>query len=54
MTRFEVRKNFLDQYERQLAGGKAHEEHWIPAKDLEAFNAAIVGKIEVVRTFSEE
>ncbi len=54
VTRFEVRKDFLDQYERQLAGGKAHEEYWIPAEDLDAFNAAIVGKIEVVRTFPEE
>jgi len=54
VTRFEVRKDYLDQYERQLAGGKAHEEYWIPAEDLDAFNAAIVGKIEVVRTFPEE
>ncbi|MEL1249871.1 hypothetical protein [Aurantiacibacter gilvus] len=53
VTQFKVRKDFLDQYERQLAGGKAHEEYWIPAEDLDAFNAAIVGKIEVVRTFPE-
>ncbi|QZH76535.1 MAG: hypothetical protein JY451_03460 [Erythrobacter sp.] len=54
VTRFEVRKDFLDRYERQLAGGRAHEEYWIPAEDLPGFNAAIVGKIEVVRTFPEK
>ena len=53
VTRFEVLKAFLDKYEPQVAGGKAHEEYWIPAEDLAALNAAIVGKIEVVRTFPE-
>jgi hypothetical protein len=28
-----------------------HREYWIPAEDLGAFNAAIVGEIEVVRCF---
>ena len=54
VTRFEVRKDFLDRFERQLAGGREHEEYWIPAEDLEAFNNAIIGKIEVVRKFPEE
>ena len=53
VTRFEVRKDFLDQYDVQQAGGKAHEEYWIPAEDIDAFNAAIVGTIEVVRSFPE-
>jgi hypothetical protein len=51
VTRFEVRKDFLGRYEVQEAGGRAHREYWIPAEDLEAFNAAIVGEIEVVREF---
>ena len=54
VTRFDVRKDYLDQYEAQLAGGRDHEEYWIPAEDIDAFNAAIVGTIEVVRTFPEE
>ena len=33
-------------------GGIAHQEYWIPAEELDAFNAAIVGHIEVARTFS--
>jgi hypothetical protein len=51
VTRFEVRADFLAQYEVQDAGGKAHQEYWIPAEELDAFNAAIVGRIEVVREF---
>lgn len=51
VTRFAVRKDFLDRYQVQEAGGRAHREYWIPAEDLDAFNAAIVGEIEVVREF---
>lgn len=51
VTRFEVRSDFLVRYEVQKAGGREHREYWIPAEDLDAFNAAIVGLIEVVRAF---
>jgi hypothetical protein len=51
VTRFEVLKSFLDNYDVQEAGGRAHCEYWIPAEDLPAFNAAIVGEIEVVAEF---
>jgi hypothetical protein len=51
VTRFEVRKEFLDGYGVHEAGGRAHCEYWIPAEDLDSFNAAIVGRIEVVREF---
>jgi hypothetical protein len=51
VTRFEVRRDFLDGYEVQEAGGRAHREYWIPAEELDAFNAAIVGDIEVVSEF---
>jgi len=51
VTRFEVRKDFLDRYDVQEAGGRAHREYWIPAEDVNSFNAAIVGRIEVVHAF---
>lgn len=51
VTRFEVRTDFLSAYEVQMAGGSAHLEYWIPAEDLAAFNAAIVGRIEIVAVF---
>ena len=51
VTRFAVRKDHLDRYDVQLAGGRAHQEYWIPAEELDAFNAAIVGEIEVTAEF---
>ncbi|NVN42707.1 ADP-ribosylation/crystallin J1 [Asaia siamensis] len=51
VTRFNVRRDYLDRYDIQDAGGHAHREYWIPAEDLDAFNAAIVGKIEVAHAF---
>jgi hypothetical protein len=52
VTRFRVTKEFLDKYEVHEAGGKAHREYWIPADDLADFNAALVGKIEVIAEFT--
>lgn len=51
VTKFEVRKSFLDNYETKIVGGAMHEEYWIPAEDLEDFNRNIVGKIKVIAEF---
>ena len=51
VTEFHVRRDFLARYAPQEAGGRAHREYWIPAEDLPAFNAAIIGLIEVVERF---
>ena len=51
VTRFEGKRAFIDRYDVQQAGGQAHLQYWIPAEDLDAFNAAVVGPIEVVRSF---
>lgn len=51
VTRFDVRADFLASYETQVVGARYHEEYWIPAKELNSFNDAIVGRIEVVREF---
>ena len=51
VTRFEVRSEFLADYERHIVGARRHEEYWIPAEDLDAFNDAIVGEIRVVKEF---
>jgi len=51
VTRFRVAKRFLDQYEVQEAGGREHLEYWIPAEELPALNAALVGDIEVIAEF---
>lgn len=52
VTRFEVLKEFIESYEPQTAGGESLREYWIPAEDLDAFNAAIVGEIVVTAEFS--
>lgn len=54
VLRFEVRRDFLDSYEVQQAGGRQHLEYWIPAEELPAFNEAIVGEIEVTSEFSRD
>ena len=51
VTRFRVRKSFLDRYEARIVGGIIHREYWIPAEDLDEFNQNIVGKIEVITEF---
>jgi hypothetical protein len=33
VTRFRVRRDFLDGYDLREAGGRAHREYWIPAED---------------------
>lgn len=39
VTRFQVRRSFLDQYEVHQVGGQTILEYWIPAEDLGALNA---------------
>lgn len=51
VTRFAVSSDYINRYSVQDAGGKAHQEYWIPAEELDAFNAAIIGRIEVVQKF---
>jgi hypothetical protein len=51
VTRFEVDKNFLDRYDVHGAGGDTILEFWIPAEDLDEFNAHIVGLIQVVAEY---
>lgn len=54
VTRFDVKADFLDGYERKVVGGREHEEFWIPAEDLPAFNAAITGAIEVIAIYQAD
>ena len=51
VTRFRVRRSFLDRYEVHQVGGRTILEYWIPADDLEAFNTNIVGTIEVTAEY---
>lgn len=53
VLRFDVRRDFLDRYQVQQAGGRQHLEYWIPAEELAAFNEAIVGTIAVTASFGK-
>jgi hypothetical protein len=48
VTRFQVKKGFMDKYEIHQVGRVYHTEWWIPADDLDELNANIVGVIEVI------
>ncbi len=51
VTRFEVRREFLDRYDVHQVGGRSILEYWIPAEELSDLNANIVGEIEVVAEY---
>ncbi len=51
VTRFRVRAAFIARYERRVVGSSLHEEYWVPAEDLPAFNDAIVGTIDLIAEF---
>ena len=48
VTRFHVKKSFMDNYKIEQVGASHHTEWWIPAAELEELNDNIVGEIEVI------
>ena len=54
VTRFEVNAGYLSRHTVQTVGSREHQEHWIPAEEMDEFNANIVGKIEIIKTFTAE
>lgn len=54
VTRFEVKKTVADKYQPEIVGGKEHEEIWVPAEELQVFNAAIIGKIDVIAKYAND
>lgn len=51
VTRFDVKKEFMDRYTIQQVGAAHHTEWWVPAEALEDLNDNIVGKIEVIAEY---
>ena len=51
VTRFRVDAAFAGRYEPRTVGASMHRELWVPAEELDAFNAHIVGLIEVIAEF---
>ncbi|MGA2244916.1 MAG: hypothetical protein ABSH48_07960 [Verrucomicrobiota bacterium] len=51
VTRFRVRKEFAAKCPVQIVGDSSCKELWVPAEEPPAFNANIVGSIEVIAEF---
>ena len=51
VTRFRVRRDLVTKFQAQTVGDSSHQELWIPAEELTAFNDNLVGEIEVIAEF---
>ncbi|WP_185207588.1 ADP-ribosylation/crystallin J1 [Chryseobacterium sp. C3] len=51
VTKFEVSEEIVSKYPSQNVGARNHNELWIPSEELEEFNQAIIGSIEVTKVF---
>ena len=54
VTRFEVDAAYLAKQQKRDAGGRSHQEYWIPASELTLFNERIVGKISLYREYFDD
>lgn len=48
---FEVAESYLQQFPVQNVGGVIHNELWVPAEQMDAFNNEIIGQITLIKTF---
>jgi hypothetical protein len=51
VLRFRVGSAFLKAYSPRTVGSSVHQEYWIPAEELDDFNAQIEGAIELIACF---
>lgn len=51
VLRFAVKSDYLTKFNIENVGGQIHNELWVPAEELDEFNANIVGLIEVTREY---
>lgn len=51
VTRFRVRRSFVERYEVHVVGSREHQELWIPAGDVLELNANLVGAIELIASY---
>jgi len=54
VTKFYLKKDFMDKYPVRKVGSKNHTEWWIPAGDLELLNENIAGLIEIIEEYYSE
>jgi hypothetical protein len=51
VLRFRIQSEFLNAFPIRTVGSAVHQEYWIPAAELEAFNDHIDGLIEPIARF---
>jgi hypothetical protein len=51
VTRFSVENEYVAKFGRRVVGAARHEELWVPAEQLEEFNAHLVGHVEVIAAY---
>lgn len=51
VTEFSVADSIVQKYEVKEVGAEVHQELWVPAEELDEFNRAIDGPIEVINAF---
>jgi len=54
VTQFEVLLAYFEKFEVQNVGAKNHNEIWVPAEELNSFNAMMIDGIKVVKAFYGE
>lgn len=54
VTQFEIPLDYFNGFNIENVGASNHNELWIPAEELENFNAHILNKIKVVKAFYGE
>ena len=54
VTEFDVRADYLDQFEVHQVGGRTILEYWIPAEGLDESNRNVVGEMRSVDRFLAE
>ncbi|KMQ69733.1 ADP-ribosylation/crystallin J1 [Chryseobacterium sp. FH2] len=52
VTKLEVLEDEVNKYPAQNVGAGNHNELWVPSEELETFNQAIIGNIEVIKVFT--
>ncbi len=51
VTEFDIDAIFVSKYTIENVGGPYHNELWVPAEELEAFNEHIIGKIRMTKAY---
>jgi hypothetical protein len=54
VTRFAIPDAYAASFPVQTVGAREHQELWVPAEELERFNASLLGPIEVTSAFFGE